>query len=162
MSRPTALIWLLLSAVVIVLDQITKVWALARLDYGMPIEVLPVLNWTLVYNTGAAFSFLADHDGWQRWLFSGLAVGISALLTHWLWKLPRGDWREALPLSLIIGGALGNLIDRVRFGYVVDFIDVHWGSEHFPAFNIADSAISIGAVLMVLNLLFPARAAAPR
>jgi signal peptidase II len=112
------------------------------------------LNWTLAFNTGAAFSFLADQQGWQRWLFSGLAIAISTVLARWLAHTPRRDWRTALPLALVIGGALGNLIDRVRFGHVTDFIQVYYQQWAFPSFNIADSAISIGAVLLVWFGLF--------
>jgi signal peptidase II len=119
-------------------------------------------NWTLVYNYGAAFSFLSDAGGWQRWFFSGLAVLISAVLVFWLSRTPRGDWRTALPFALIVAGALGNLIDRVRFGYVVDFVDWYLGFTelpHWPAFNIADACIVVGAVLMVLFSFKPAPAA---
>ena len=108
------------------------------------------LNWTLAFNTGAAFSFLHDAGGWQRWLFSVLAVGVSAVLIVWLRRLPRGEWRTALPLALVIGGALGNLVDRVRFGRVTDFIEVYYQQWSWPAFNVADSAISVGAVLLIV------------
>jgi len=148
----SALWWLLLSALLIVLDQWTKVLALQHLDYARPVPVFEGwLNWTLVYNYGAAFSFLTDAGGWQRWLFSGLAVVISGLLMYWLARLPRADWRQALPFALVIGGALGNLIDRLRLGYVVDFIDVYYDVHHWPAFNIADSAIVVGAILIALS-----------
>ena len=153
MDRParTALPWLWLSLLVIVLDQLTKQLALDTLSLHDAVPVIDgLLNWTLTYNYGAAFSFLSDASGWQRWFFSALAVLISGVLAAWLWRLPRHDWRQALPFALIIGGALGNLVDRLRFGYVVDFIDVYQGGWHFPAFNIADSAISVGAVLLIL------------
>lgn len=147
----TALAWLWLSALVIVLDLATKELALRTLSLHDPIPVVDgLLNWMLTYNYGAAFSFLSDASGWQRWFFSALAVVISGLLGVWLRRLPRSDWRQALPFALIIGGALGNLVDRLRFGYVVDFIDVYWGSYHWPAFNVADSAISVGAVMLVV------------
>jgi len=150
-----ALPWLLLSLLVIALDQWTKHLALAHLQPFEPREVIPgLLNWTLAFNPGAAFSFLAGADGWQRWLFTALAVGVSAGLAAWLSKLPRNDWRNAAPLALIIGGALGNLIDRLRFGQVTDFIDVYWQDAHFPAFNVADSAITVGAVLLIWFGLF--------
>ncbi|MCK7593207.1 signal peptidase II [Pseudomarimonas salicorniae] len=149
--RPSAAIWLLLSAVVLILDLWTKQLALDHLTYGEPVVFIEGLwSWTLAYNTGAAFSFLADADGWQRWFFAALAIGISGLLTFWLLRTPRGDWRNALPFALIIGGALGNLVDRVRFGYVVDFIDWHWQGHHWPAFNIADSAIVVGAIALIV------------
>lgn len=152
--RANALSWLLLSAVLIVLDQWTKHLALTHLIEDMPRPVIDGwLNWTLVYNPGAAFSFLANAGGWQRWGFSVLAVGISAVLTVWLARTPRRDWLTALPLALVVGGALGNLIDRLRFGKVVDFVQVYHGSWYFPAFNVADSAISVGAVLLALASL---------
>ena len=162
---PNALSWLGLSIVVFVLDYWTKQLALAHLQYE---QLVPVVGewfqWRLTYNTGAAFSFLRDAGGWQRWFFSALAVGVSALLAYWLARLPRSDWRQALPFSLIIGGALGNLVDRVRYGHVVDFIDVlYWPGKHWPAFNIADSAIVCGAVgLALFTVLSPARPAPAR
>lgn len=146
-----ALSWLWLSLLVIVLDLATKALALSTLELHEPVAVIDgLLSWTLMFNYGAAFSFLSDHSGWQRWLFSGFAVLISVLLVAWLRRLPRADWRQALPFALIIGGALGNLVDRLRYGYVVDFIDVHWEDWHWPAFNVADSAISVGAVLLIV------------
>jgi len=150
--RPNALVWLALSLLLIVADQATKHLALASLQPYQPHEVVPgILNWTLAFNTGAAFSFLAGADGWQHWLFSGLALAVSGVLAFWLYRTRRGDWRNALPFALIIGGALGNLVDRVRFGHVVDFVQVHWRDAwYFPAFNVADSAISVGAVLLVM------------
>jgi signal peptidase II len=150
-AKPDALPWLLLSALVIVLDQFSKHVALVELQPYQPHAVIPgLLNWTLAFNPGAAFCFLAGEDGWQRWLFTALAIGVSAMLAFWLSRTPRGDWRNAAPLALIIGGALGNLIDRVRFGHVTDFIQVYWHEWAFPAFNVADSAISVGAVSLVL------------
>ncbi|HVJ62191.1 MAG TPA: signal peptidase II [Tahibacter sp.] len=154
--RPNALIWLVLSAVIIALDQWTKQIALAHLVEGMPQPVIPgVLNWTLAFNTGAAFSFLADAGGWQRWGFGVLALGVSSLLAVWLARTPRGDWPTAVPLALVIGGALGNMIDRLLHGHVVDFIQTYyWAGKEFPAFNVADSAISVGAVMMIVVSLF--------
>jgi len=150
-SRSGALSWLVLSAVVIALDQLTKHLALANLQPYESHEVISgLLSWTLAFNPGAAFSFLAGADGWQRWLFTALAVGVSAGLAFWLSRLPRSDWRNAAPLALIIGGAVGNLADRLRFGHVTDFIDFYWGNAHWPAFNIADSAICVGAVALAL------------
>lgn len=158
--KPNALSWLLLSAAMIVLDQLSKHWALSGLQYNQPVTVIEGFwNWTLVYNYGAAFSFLSDAGGWQRWFFSGLAVVISAVLVFWLSRTPRGDWRTAFPFALIVAGALGNLIDRVRFGYVVDFVDWYLGFTdwpHWPAFNIADACIVVGAVMMVLFSFKPA------
>jgi signal peptidase II len=150
-DKPNALSWLTLSGVVIALDQLTKHIALVELEPYAPRAVIPgLLNWTLAFNPGAAFSFLAGADGWQRWLFTALALGVSTMLAWWLSRTARGDWRNAVPLALIIGGALGNLLDRLRFGHVTDFIQVYWQDWAFPAFNIADSSISIGAVMLVL------------
>ncbi len=159
-ARPhsTALPWLLLSLLVIVLDQLTKHIALIELQPYTPHTVIHgLLNWTLAFNSGAAFSFLAGADGWQTWLFATLAIGVSLLLTFWLTSTARRDWRNAVPLALIIGGALGNLLDRLRFGHVTDFIQVYYRDWAWPAFNIADSAISIGAVLLLWFGLFGAR-----
>jgi len=149
-ARRNGVIWLLLSALVIALDQLTKAIALNVLQPYIPQPVIPgLLNWTLAFNTGAAFSFLADQEGWQRWLFTGLASVVSIVLIRWLMRLPRADWRTCLPLALVIGGALGNLIDRLRAGHVTDFIQVYYGEWAFPSFNVADSAISVGAVVLV-------------
>ena len=151
LPRPNALSWLGLSALLIVADQWSKAWATASLVYRQPVPVIDGFwNWTLVHNYGAAFSFLSDAGGWQRWFFSTLAVVISGVLAVMLARTPRSDWRTALPFALVIAGALGNLVDRVRFGYVVDFVDWYVGSYHWPAFNVADSAIVVGAVLLVL------------
>jgi signal peptidase II len=148
---PNALPWLALSLLVIALDQLTKHIVLIELQPYVPIEVIPdLLNWTLAFNTGAAFSFLAGADGWQRWLFGVLAIGVSLMLAFWLTRTERRDWRNAAPFALIIGGAIGNLIDRLRLGHVTDFIQVYHQDWVFPSFNIADSAISIGAVLLIL------------
>jgi signal peptidase II len=155
--------WLLLSAFVIGLDQLTKAIVLSVLQPYVPNPVIPgFLNWTLAFNTGAAFSFLADQQGWQRWVFAGIAIVVASILTSWLARTPRGEWRTALPLALVIGGALGNLIDRVRFGHVTDFIQVYYQQWAFPSFNVADSAISVGAVLLVwFGLFASAKTAAP-
>jgi signal peptidase II len=149
-----ALPWLWLSLLVIALDQATKWLALGELAPWQPVPVLPILNWTLVFNPGAAFSFLGDAGGWQRWLFTGLALAVSAMLVWWLRQTPRRQLSVAVPYALILGGAIGNVIDRLRFGHVVDFVDVHWGGWHFPAFNVADAAISVGAVWLIVGLLF--------
>jgi signal peptidase II len=148
--KPNALPWLLLSLLVIALDQLTKHIALLSLQPLTPHAVIAgFLNWTLAFNSGAAFSFLAGADGWQRWLFTALAIGVSAVLAVSLARTSRRDWRNAAPLALIIGGALGNLVDRLRFGHVTDFIQVYYHDWAWPSFNIADSAICIGAVLLV-------------
>ena len=148
-THPAA--WLWLSMAVIALDQATKFLVTRFLDLYERVEVLPVLDFTLLHNTGAAFSILAGASGWQRWFFIVLAVVVSLALVVWLWRLPRGDRLIAIALALVLGGALGNLIDRVRLGYVVDFIHAHWGPAYFPAFNIADSAITVGAALLILD-----------
>ncbi len=148
-THPAA--WLWLTAGVVALDQATKFLVTRFLELYQRVEVLPVLDFTLLHNTGAAFSMLAGASGWQRWFFIGLASVVSLVLLVWLWRLPRGQRMLSVALSLILGGALGNLIDRVRFGYVVDFIHVHWGTAYFPAFNIADSCITIGAGLLILD-----------
>ena len=157
--KPNALIWLLLSALVLGLDQWSKHWVLASLPEYTPVTVIDgVWNWYRSYNTGAAFSFLADAGGWQTWFFTVLAFAVSGLLGFWLSRTPRGDWRSALPFALVIGGAIGNVIDRLQHGHVVDFIQWHWKDVYYyPAFNLADSAIVCGAVLIVLFSLFQGR-----
>ncbi len=142
--------WLWLSLVVILLDQLTKQLAEQNLSLYELIPLLPSLNLTLAYNEGAAFSFLSDQGGWQRWFFSGLALVVSLVLVGWLAKL-KDERLLAITLALIIGGAVGNLIDRVLFGHVIDFIDVYVQQYHWPAFNVADSAICVGVVLMFLD-----------
>ena len=155
-SKPNALPWLWLSAVVIVLDQLSKWWAVHALQpMGMPHAVIPgFLNWTLAFNSGAAFSFLADGAGWQRWFFVALAVVISAVLVVWLRRTPRRDWRTAMPLAFIIGGAIGNLIDRLHAAQVTDFIQVYFRQWSYPVFNLADCGITVGAVMLVVFGLF--------
>ena len=146
-----ALRWYGLAAVLVLLDQYTKGLASSGLEYGRPVQVFPWFNLTLQHNTGAAFSFLSDAGGWQRYFFSVVAIGISVALVIWLFLMPRSQWLLALSLGLILGGALGNLWDRVALGYVVDFISVHYGKHYFPAFNLADSAISVGAACMLFD-----------
>ena len=162
--RRNALPWLLLSLAVIALDQLTKALVVTHFAVGQVQMLIPhLLDLTLAYNRGAAFSLLAGADGWQRWLFTALALGISAALAVALARTPRGAWRSALPYALIIGGALGNLIDRLRLGHVVDFILVHWKHDwYYPAFNVADSSISVGAVLLVWFALSGNRAGGGR
>jgi signal peptidase II len=148
-THPAA--WLWLSLVVIVLDQATKFLVTRFLELYERVEVLPVLDFTLLHNTGAAFSLLAGASGWQRWFFIGLALVVSVMLVVWIWRTPRGEKLLPLSLALILGGAIGNVIDRVLHGYVVDFIHAHWGTAYFPAFNIADSAITVGALLLIVD-----------
>lgn len=140
------------SLIVLTADWVTKQIALETLPYGIPQFVNPVFNWTLVYNEGAAFSFLASQAGWQRWGLSAVAVVAIVIFYNWARRLPPGHKWQRFAIALIIGGAFGNLIDRLRFGYVVDFIDVHWQQYHWPAFNIADSAICIGIVILLAAL----------
>ncbi|MGE0080889.1 MAG: signal peptidase II [Thiohalomonadaceae bacterium] len=143
--------WLWLSALVVVIDQITKALASNLLNLHEGVPVLPGLNLTLMHNTGAAFSFLSDEGGWQRWFFAVIAVVISALLVLWLRRLPPAERWLHIAIALVIGGALGNLWDRLMLGYVVDFIDVYAGRWHWPAFNVADSAITVGAAMLLLD-----------
>lgn len=153
--KPDALIWLVVSVLVIGVDQITKTLVRHALVPYLPHPVIPhFLNWTLAFNKGAAFNFLADGSGWQVWLFGALAIAVSLGLMVWLGRTRRGEWRTALPVALIIGGALGNLIDRLAHGQVTDFIQVYWGAWSFAAFNVADSAISVGAVLLIVFAVF--------
>jgi signal peptidase II len=154
---PYSWVWLVVSALVILLDWLSKQWASEALELYRPREVFSWLNITLAHNYGAAFSFLSDAGGWQRWFFMVLASGVSLVLLVWLLRLPRKEWLTALGLSLILGGAIGNLVDRVQLGYVVDFIDVFYNSWHFPAFNIADSAITCGVFLLLLDVVLISR-----
>ncbi len=156
-ERVYVLRWYALALVVVLLDQYTKQLASSELVYGRPVEIFFWFDLTLHHNTGAAFSFLSDAGGWQRYFFSGVAVVISAVLGVWLYRMPRGQQMLALSLSLILGGALGNLWDRLAQGYVVDFISVHYAGYYFPAFNLADSAITVGAGLMLLDSFLAAR-----
>jgi signal peptidase II len=150
--------WLPIAGLVIVLDQATKAWVLSAFREFERLELLPVLDFTLMYNTGAAFSFLAGASGWQRWFFVILALAVAAGIVTWLRTMPgREQPRLAAGLALILGGALGNVIDRLRLGKVVDFVHVHWNDAYFPAFNVADSAITIGACVLLLDALLESR-----
>ena len=147
---------LAIAVAVVVLDQLTKLWADTALTPYHPVAVMPLLNLTLSYNPGAAFSFLSDQGGWQRWLFSGLAAAVSVYIVLWLRRLPPAHRWEGIGLALVLGGAVGNLLDRLTRGVVVDFIDVHYAGWHWPAFNVADSAITVGVViLLAVTLLGP-------
>lgn len=143
--------WLWVSAVVLLVDQCTKLLADAMLALYQPVAVMPYLAMRKAYNSGAAFSFLSDASGWQRWFFIVLAMVVIGVLLAWLRQLPDGEGRTRLALVLILGGAAGNLIDRLVYGHVIDFIDVYYQSWHWPAFNVADAAISVGAVLLLLD-----------
>ncbi|HVP34616.1 MAG TPA: signal peptidase II [Steroidobacteraceae bacterium] len=150
--------WLPLTAAVVVLDQVSKAWVLQHFALFERVQVTPVLDIVLTYNTGAAFSMLADAPGWQRWVFVALALGVSAVLLVWLRRLAAATHALiACGLALIVGGALGNMIDRLRLGHVIDFIHAHWGTHYFPAFNVADSAITVGAALLLLDAWREAR-----
>ncbi len=151
---PASFKWLAVAVLVVVLDQLTKHLAETYLGYAEPLPVLPSFNLTLLYNPGAAFSFLSDAGGWQRWFFVAVSLLASLALGLWLSKLRAGQWRLALALSLVLGGALGNLIDRLWLGHVVDFIQVYYRDWYFPAFNIADSAITVGAVVLIWDSIF--------
>ena len=159
-QTPNALIWLTVSALVIALDQASKYWVLATLPEYTAVPVIEgVWNWYRSYNTGAAFSFLSDAGGWQQVVFSILALGISGLLAYWQYQTPRSAYKVALPYALVIGGALSNVIDRSLHGHVVDFIQWSWGDYYWPAFNLSDSAIVVGAIGIALHGVFgPTRA----
>lgn len=147
---PSALRWLWLALPVVILDQVTKIWAEAALRFGEPIEIFSWFNLTLAYNRGAAFSFLATAGGWQRFLFLGIGLIATVVIVVWLRRLRTHERITAVGLVLILGGAVGNLIDRALYGHVIDFIEWHYAGWYWPAFNIADSAITVGAILVVL------------
>ena len=150
--------WMLLSALVILGDQLSKSYIVQHFGEFEFKSLLPVLDITLLHNVGAAFSFLASASGWQRWLFIALAIGVSSGIAVWLCRLPRATPRlMAAGLALVLGGALGNVIDRIRLGSVVDFIHFHWDRAYFPAFNVADSAITVGAACLLLDALLDTR-----
>jgi signal peptidase II len=144
--------WLWLTLLVIVLDQYSKYWIVENFAEFEELVLLPILDIMRLHNEGAAFSFLSDASGWQRWFFISLGIGVSAAILIWLRRLaPSGQHILAAGLALVMGGALGNVIDRVIWGHVVDFIRVHYGEWYFPAFNVADSAITCGAILLILD-----------
>jgi signal peptidase II len=157
-SKPTNRkhLWLLLGIAVVVFfaDQLTKLWIVNQYIYGESEAITAYFNLVRVHNFGAAFSFLNNEGGWQRWGFSVFAALVSLIILVWISRLSAQQKLEGLALALILGGALGNLYDRMTLGYVVDFLDFHWSGIHFPAFNIADSAISIGAVLILFEGFF--------
>lgn len=138
--------------VLIALDQLTKYLCNTRLDYNQPLTVFPGFDLLLVYNPGAAFSFLSDAGGAQRWFLVGISLLVSCAIAVWLWRLPRQQVMLGLALALVLAGALGNLYDRVVYGYVIDFISVYFREWRFATFNIADAAISVGAVLLALDV----------
>jgi signal peptidase II len=154
--------WLWISVLVFIVDQTTKYYFEHSLELYQQIVVIPnYFSWMLAYNTGAAFSFLADGGGWQRWLFAMIAVVVSAVLIVWLKRLGRNDTWLAVALALVLGGALGNLYDRIVLGHVIDFIFVHWHEHGFPAFNVADSGITVGAIMLALDMFKTKKSGAP-
>jgi len=160
-NRGRSVIWLLLSALVVLADQLSKSYITSHYGEFEFTTVLPILDITRMHNVGAAFSFLATASGWQRWLFISLAVIVSIGIVVWLYRMPRSQGLLACGLALVLGGAMGNVIDRIRLGAVVDFIHFHWDRAYFPAFNIADSAITVGAACLILDaMLEPKRARA--
>ena len=150
--------WIWLAVVVVILDQLTKYIASTSLELHQSVAVMPMFNWTLMHNPGAAFSFLANEGGWQRWFFAVIAIAVSAVIVLWIKRLQQHEKWQAVALALILGGAIGNVIDRIWLGYVVDFIDVYYEHMHWPAFNIADSAITIGVVLIIIDSIREYRA----
>ncbi len=160
-NRGRAAVWLLLSVLVVLADQLSKSYITSHYGEFEFTTVLPILDITRMHNVGAAFSFLATASGWQRWLFISLAVIVSIGIVVWLYRMPRSQGLLACGLALVLGGAIGNVIDRIRLGAVIDFIHFHWDRAYFPAFNIADSAITVGAACLILDaLLEPKRARA--
>ena len=149
--------WYGLALVLIVLDQLTKAIATEQLIYAQPVVVTSFFDFTLLHNTGAAFSFLSEAGGWQRWFFGIIAAGVSVVLAVWIARLgPTKRW-EACALALVLSGAIGNLYDRMALGYVVDFISVHYNGYHWPAFNVADAAICVGAAMLLWDMFFGAK-----
>lgn len=146
--------YLWITVLIIVFDQMTKQLAEHYLIFHNPVPIIPFFNLTLSYNTGAAFSFLSEAGGWQRWFFIGLALLVSAVILFWLYKLPKTDKWVAVALALVLGGAIGNVIDRFLFGHVIDFLHVYYQQWSWPIFNIADSAISIGVAVLLIDSLF--------
>ncbi len=150
--------WLWLTAVVVILDQYSKHIASSSMELYQQIAVMPMFNWTLMHNTGAAFSFLHDAGGWQRWFFTAVAVFFSVVIVFWIKRLQADEKLQAIALAMILGGALGNVIDRIYLGHVVDFIQVYYQQWYWPAFNLADSAITVGVVLMIIDMIREQRA----
>ncbi len=149
-----AIAWYVLAAVIVLLDQVTKNYMVANLNYSQPVPVIEgFFNWTLLYNKGAAFSILADAGGWQQWFFIGIATIFSIVAIVWIWRTRKDLIIEPLAVALVLGGALGNLYDRAVLGHVVDFIQLYWRTSYFPAFNIADMAITAGAILLIIDAL---------
>ena len=153
--------WLWLSVLVVVLDQITKIVASNVLEMYQSVPVFPGFNFTLMHNPGAAFSFLSEAGGWQRWFFTVIAIVVSMVIFFWIKKLSETEKLQAIALALVLGGALGNVIDRIAYGYVIDFIQWYYDIWYWPAFNIADSAITAGVVLLIFDTLKSAKKEKP-
>ncbi|MGO2010674.1 MAG: signal peptidase II [Pseudoalteromonas sp.] len=151
LTQKSGLVWLWLSLLLLVVDFASKTLVVSTMDLRQSIDILPFFNFTYVHNYGAAFSFLSDAGGWQRWFLSLIAVSISVLLIWWLKRLPASNKVLCGAYALVLAGAIGNLYDRITYGYVIDFIHVYYDNWHFPAFNIADSAICIGAALLLFD-----------
>lgn len=150
-SEANGLRWLWLTLILLIVDQVSKHWVANTMSLYQSIEVLPIFNITYAQNTGAAFSFLADQGGWQRWFFTAIALIASIVFLVWMKRTPVQQKMLIIALACMLSGALGNLIDRLLFGYVIDFLDFHWQGHAWPTFNIADSAIFVGAALMILD-----------
>ncbi len=150
--KETGLRFLWLTAIVIILDQWTKQAVLASMELYQSIEITGFFNLTYVRNYGAAFSFLHDASGWQRWFFTAIAVVVSVVILRWLKSTPKKQIMLPVAFALILGGAIGNVYDRLVLGYVVDFLDVYYQQHHWPAFNVADSAICLGAILLIIDM----------
>ena len=151
LKKKPSLRWLWLTLLFLIIDQVTKYWVTSSMDLNQTINILPFFNITYVHNLGAAFSFLADQGGWQRWFFTAIAAIASVVFTVWLAKTPKDQPLLAIALACMLSGALGNLIDRVLFGYVIDFLDFYINSYKWPVFNVADSIIFVGAALMIFD-----------
>ena len=150
-ARKVIALYFLLSMVLVIVDQLTKLWIVNDLQLFQDINILPIFDITHVRNYGAAFSFLSDAGGWQRWFFTSISLIVSILLGYWMCKTPPSKKYLLVAYSLILGGAVGNLLDRMMLGYVVDFLHFYYDEWHFPAFNVADIAISIGAGFLILD-----------
>lgn len=146
----SGIVWLVLSVMILIIDRNSKIWMMDHLQMGEPLSLLPFLNLTLAYNTGAAFSFLNSASGWQHYLLGGLALGVAIFIISCLLRAPRNHYWQNIAMSLILAGALGNALDRVLYGHVIDFVNFHIGDWHFAIFNVADSAICIGAFMLIL------------
>ena len=155
-SSASIWLWLGLALLVLLADQFTKIWIIGTYQLGDSLPLSSFFNLVRVHNNGAAFSFLAQAGGWQRWFFTGLGT-VAALLMIWLLKKHAGQKLFGFAIACVLGGAVGNVIDRVLYGYVVDFLDFHYAGIHFPAFNLADSAITLGAACLILDELLRVR-----